>query len=352
MFRNYILLLFCCIFHVGIAQKTTSELRFLEPDPFHLLNKYKKITNLHSEKFIYIAKKKIYNFKEDTIHVAFYDRHGNEVEKRAYFHNKIEYTSKKKYNRKGKKIHTTLFYSKRPKSVRHSILNYNTAGKLREIKGYRIKNNDTSNHSFTEFKYTKNKCTSKGIYNGNQLISGQHFKYDKKGNLIYMHTGEKPEYGTYIEYIYNDKSQIIKKLEYVKYANSNEKHYLYKSNFMYNKEGKMIKDSVFSESKKHWTVSDYDYNKKGLLAKINVKQNNYYRNATFTYVDNKLQKMEVLTNSNLSLKIFLNSTIYSAKMPATYEEFYTYDSQDRIKSTKIYVNSELEVEYLRHIIKL
>jgi len=352
MFRNCIVLLCCCVYYSGFAQKTTSELRLLEPDPFRLVNKFKRVTNLHSEKFIYLSKRKEYNFKEDTIYIAMYDQNGNEIEKVSYDYNKVKYTVKRKFNTKGKKIHATQTYRKRPKGVRHTFYTYTSYDMLKELKGYKIYNNDTTNHSFSAYKYEKNRPVSKNIYNGKNIISCQHFKHDAKGNLTYMHTGQKPESGTYIEYIYNDTSEITNKLEYVKYERDGEKDYLYKSKFMYNEDGKMIKDSVYSATKKHWTVTDYEYDQKGFLAKINIKRNDYYRNATFEYKNEKLQKMKVITNYNLTMKIHLFSSIYSAKMPATYEEFYTYDSKDRIKSTKIYINGELQAEYLRHITKL
>jgi uncharacterized protein YkuJ len=350
--RIYIFLVFSFIHFSGIAQKSTSELRLLEPDPYRISEKFKKITNLRSEKFIYTVKKKENNFRIDTIFISTYDKFGNETEKIAYEYNKVDYTVKKKFNRKGNKIHSTVSYRKKPESVNATVLKYNSAHKLVELKGFRIKGKDTLSSSFTKFKYENNALISKEIYNQDRFVTAQHFKHDDKRNLTYMHTGEKPETGTYIEYIYDDKSQIINKLEYVKYINSDEKYYLYKSKFIYNEEGKMIKDSVYSESKKHWTVTDYQYNKNGLLAKIDIKRNDYYRNALFTYADGKIEKMKVLTNYNLSLKLWLKSNIYSAKMPATYEEHYTYDKNDRIKSTKIYINGELQSEYIRDIYKL
>ncbi|WP_420573676.1 hypothetical protein [Kordia sp.] len=352
MFRICIFLFVYFIHFSVIAQKSTEEFRTLEPDPHRLLNKFKQIKTLRSEKFIYIAKRKDNNFKSDTIHVETYDKRGNKIQRTSYEYNTINYNVKNTFNKKGNKIHSTTHYRKRPTRPNAVKYTYDSDDNLILSEGFRLKEKDTLSRSYSKFAYKNKHLVSKENYNQDRFVIAQHFQYDDKGNMTYMHTGIKPEIGTYIEYIYNNKSQITDKLEYVKYINSDEKFYLYKSKFMYNDKGKMIKDSVYSESKKHWTVSDYSYNKEGFLSKINVKRNEHYRNVDYTYTNNKLQKMTVVTNYNSVMKIRLHSTIYSAKMPATYEEFYTYDEKGRIKSTKIYVNNELQAEYNRHIFKL
>lgn len=343
------LLLFLFLYPLlGISQDSTPENPdiLIEPNPlkefyFQDKNNYKNV-----ESMVTIRKNKYNNFSKDTIRINYYNENGKMSKNIEYSNNKPTYVTIMTYNIDNNILsqHTT-----ENKKISYLLYFYNKNKQLEKTRDLRINNVkgkvDTTDFSKKTFLYNKLnltetlatlkdetfKLSEKYLYANNSLIKKvgnsyvKVFNYDKKGNLI-----------TFKEYV--GIETIPSKLLDLK-------------TFTYDASNRLITDSISNVSSQHkkYLVTNYTYGSDGKLETMNVQQDSSYRNIQFEYLNNKIKKINMETNSNSILKFSINYRIADYyKFPITYQEVFDFDQSGNLISKKMYVNNELfsEFEYV------
>lgn len=345
----FILLLLCFSLEIQ-GQESIKKLRKLEPDPYQLTERFRRIEGIQSVKLVQLTRNGREDSKPDTLSVSTYDTFGNEIKKIRYDNNKASQVTENRFDKNGNRVYTKVAKMKTPNRADYYLTGYDAQNNVTDIFVFSLKDKDTLTTSAGIFSFENGQVSSKKSLRDGQLSIVQDFTYDQKGNLTQMHTGRGPNIGSFIDYTYNDKNQIIKKAEYSIYKEGAEPYYLSKSVFVYDDANRIVKDSVYRTSQNNWMITDYLYNEDGTLSKMNIQRDEDYRNVTYTYQKGQLVSQLAVTNERSFLKFLLIGikNRYATKLPIEHEQQFTYDKKGRIISCKIFSNGVFQMEYLRH----
>ncbi|MEL6866156.1 MAG: hypothetical protein AAFP19_17135 [Bacteroidota bacterium] len=325
-----------------LAQKTTVDRpdELIEPKPyqeayFRDANDYSMMKSLTT-----LSKAKYQDFKRDTLSKQYFDERGRLIKKIRYRNNSPNKTTIYQYTPKGDLQSWQIFEERFSTLTQYT---YTPNHNIEQTQQWRINNKPAQNDSTL--------ITTKSFtYDQDQLIQIIHNQssieeYSYEGKLLHF------KKGPYISksFAYDEEEKLTQLYEYMGNKIDSTKRKGSKI-YYYDPNNRLILDSILNHTTKVYQITEYSYQKDGLLKSVKVRYGESYRNINFEYIDKKINRVRIETNqsNNAYLHHWIDHRIANTyPFPIKYKEEFDYDQYGNRISKKVFVNDELysEVNY-------
>jgi hypothetical protein len=222
---------------------------------------------------------------------------------------------------------------------------YDKSGNKIIQRGFNVLKKDTVSRNIHRFIYDRdNHPLEKTITINNQLTLQEEYFYNG-GKLVKHNSRYNPAtQKSYMQvlYAYNNEGLLVDKKEYqVLDSGKTQLNYHF---YSYEKK-KLVKEKYTTTSGKSETVVLYSYDESNRLKEMNITKDTLYKKVQYEYDKDKVRRINVTTNAwnwlNGEFYIPLPSLNSLTKMPAHYEEQYSYDSRGNLVEKKLLLNGQI-----------